>query len=382
MKTRIKKVWRIFRFQERFELADDSRSCRKGPLLFVREYVGSGQDDEAINYKRQVSACRARENWRVLVTVFLDLREIAANYSRCYRGYLLDERFEPANINKIAEWIFLDVKEACKVLKELEQIGLIEKVSMPKFDLTRNKPPEDNENNGVKNTNFRKFPEKSGKIRKPFKKRKGKSEGKEKKKKTGKPEGKAKAKSNPKAQSAKATAGQEQGQANPNPNRNPKDNPKDNPTESDGRVGSSKQEIHRDPPRQSFKPFKPPGQLGVVLQKLYNPAAEEFAKSVYSAIGTPYPQTTKEGHSELACWKIAWAKAQIAGITPQGLSSLWGRTMKEAVRLKAKRQRKQVKWHKSPEAVLRWLFDRFMKNAERAAEYANNAEPACAMGVG
>jgi hypothetical protein len=141
-RAKIKKVWRIFRFEARFELPDDVRFCRSGPLVYIRDYVGSGQDDESINYKRQIGACKASPNRHTLISVFSELREIAANHSRCYRGYLLDERYEPAGINKIAIWVGLKPAEAEKIIKELEEIGLIEQVPMPVFDPSVNEPPK------------------------------------------------------------------------------------------------------------------------------------------------------------------------------------------------------------------------------------------------
>ena len=115
-------------------MPDNVRFCRKGPLIYIRDYVGSGQDDESINYKRQITACEISPNRHILISVFSKLREIAANHSRCYRGYLLDERYESASMSKIAIWTGLKQHETMKIITELENIGLLENVPMPKFD--------------------------------------------------------------------------------------------------------------------------------------------------------------------------------------------------------------------------------------------------------
>ena len=401
-KTRAKKVWKIFRFQERFELPDNVRfdSYIYQPLKYIRDYVGSGQDDEAVNYKRQIMTCRTSLNRHKLLAVFSDLREIAANCSKCFRGYILDERFEPASVTKIAGWVGLNTSETCKILKELEQIGLIEKVSIPKFE-----PPVKGEGGGkeVKKQKSRARTCAHEQSREPFNKYKYKYKDKsgngkknKKKKKTGKPETKYKpeTKSKPKKRKMQActitSQKQRQADSNPNsnPNRNPNRNPIVNPTASDGRVGNYKPRSHTDPPLQSqTTQYKDPAQLGIVLQKLFNPEAEEFAGAVYRAIGTPYLPDNQEGRSEIACWKMAWAKAQMAGITPFASKALWDRTIREAGKLNCKRQRKSVKWKKSPEAVLRWMFDRFLKNAMQRAclvddRRTERIEPGCAMGVG
>jgi len=141
-KKRIKKVWRIFRFKERFELADNVRFCRQSPLLFTRDFVGSGKDDESIGYAQQMQILRMSPRRLVLKGAFGELKEIAANRSRAYRGYLLDERFEPATDSRVAMWLGLEIKEARSILKELAKIGLIERVDLPIFDERENLPPD------------------------------------------------------------------------------------------------------------------------------------------------------------------------------------------------------------------------------------------------
>ncbi len=350
-KTRAKKVRRIFRFQERFELPDDVRYDRKRPLAYIRYYVGSGQDDESINFKRQIAACKANQRRHILLAVFNDLLEIAANYSKAYRGYILDENFRPAGIAKIAGWVGLRVDETGEILRKLEQIGLIEIVSMPEFDLSVNG------DRGEK-TKSRARTENPGKPRAPLK-NKGKSESGNGKGKRNKKTGKEPESEKGKEQTLSQAQFKSQDQQTSNPTNNPK--------ESDDQVGNDKLGIRiNNPPGQSLsKQYRQTEKLGGVLHKLYDPEADEFAMAVYKAIGT-HAKDEREKHSELACWKNAWAKAQLAGIAPSYLTALWDRVMREAEKLHIKRRRK-IQWRNSPEAVLRWLFDRLLADAKRRA---------------
>ncbi len=142
---RTAKVWHIFRFQERFELPDDARYCRKSPLLYTRDYVGSGNDDESISYHQQICILRSRPNRLELRGVFAELREIAANRSRAYRGYLLDEKLQPASDKKVSQWLDLDIAKTKKILHDLTEIGLLERVELPDFDPSDNESPAENE---------------------------------------------------------------------------------------------------------------------------------------------------------------------------------------------------------------------------------------------
>lgn len=128
-------VWKIFRFEQRYELADDVRFGRERPLVFVRDYVGSGTDDESIRTGQQMMALMQRPGALELRGAFTILREMAANRSRLYRGYLLDENLGPADTRKIALWLGVDVRKAGRILRELgpDGVGLLEKASMPAF---------------------------------------------------------------------------------------------------------------------------------------------------------------------------------------------------------------------------------------------------------
>jgi hypothetical protein len=105
------KIWHIYHFAERFELSGDVRYSPKKPLIYTKSYVGSGTDNESISYGHQLNAIRTSPNRVHLRSAFEELKEVAANRSRAYRGFLLDERLKPASIQRIAKWIGEDLKQ-------------------------------------------------------------------------------------------------------------------------------------------------------------------------------------------------------------------------------------------------------------------------------
>ena len=143
--TRKVKVWHICRFAELFELPEDARYCRKSPLVYTREFVGSGTDDVSIEYKQQINVIKAHPNRHVLRSVFDDLKEIAANKSRAYRGYLLGQGYKPADDRLISMWVGLDLAATKKALRQLAEIGLVERMELPAFDPDTNEPPTKDE---------------------------------------------------------------------------------------------------------------------------------------------------------------------------------------------------------------------------------------------
>ena len=77
----------------------------------------------------------------LLCGVFSKLKNLAANRSRAFRGYLIDENKKPATTKRIGQWLGLDEKRAAAALEKLRVARLIERIDMPKFDLTVNDDP-------------------------------------------------------------------------------------------------------------------------------------------------------------------------------------------------------------------------------------------------
>ena len=353
---RAKKVWYIFQFKERFELPDDVRFCRRGPLQFVREYVGSGQTDVSITYKQQLEAVKTSPNRHILRSIFDDLREIAANRSRCYRGYLLDEKNQPATEKKIAQWVGLEPSECRRVLKELADIGLIERVPLPEFDITENEIP-------------RKSKRRSDRSRKPGS-RGGKKRGK----------GKSSSAHEPARASSSAFTETVNGNGNGNNKGNKKQTAKPlsnggiNQERTSGRdmrgQGVMREEIPTAPTTTPL--FSPTGSdAGVGHRSLdssvpdlprsvltpppkYGDEAKQFGFEIFKALRVQHNPTSPEGRRELGGFASAWQTAQISGIS--SLNELWQASVQDATRIGLKRGR--TRWRKGPEATWRWLFNK------------------------
>lgn len=338
-RQQVKKVWRIFRFKERFELKEDVRFCRSGPLLFIRDYVGSGQDDEAIKYKQQIAICESAPNRYELLFVFWKLREIAANHSRAYRGYLLDEKFEPASINKISVWVGIDVKKTERIMKQLEQIGLIEQVKKPEFDLSENELPG------------RKHGSKSRKSSRAHRTARARSRKNVTARNALKKEGKYKTESKKVKKKITKSGSDRARPGNPT-----------NPNRTDGEAGQERNIISKPLPRRSYPGYTDIESLGDVLNCYYNPDCHQFALDVIKAAGIPFFQDSLEYKQEFGVWKKAWALALSTNLSPAELAELRDRFMTECSRIK-RRRNKPAQFKKSPERVLRWLFGRLLEAA-------------------
>ena len=134
--------WHVFRFHERFELADDQRFCRKGPLVYSRDYV-SAADDESATYLQQLDALSRRQNGLELEGAWSRIRRAASSRSRAYRGWLLTASNCPMSATEIGRKVlFCDPRRATRILKTLAEIGLIEQARCPTFDLSENEAPK------------------------------------------------------------------------------------------------------------------------------------------------------------------------------------------------------------------------------------------------
>ena len=416
---RAKYIWHIFRFQERFELSDDVRYCRRSPLLFTRDFVGSGQDDEAISYQQQMNVLKTRDNRLVLRGAFHELKEIAANRSRCYRGYLLDERFRPATERKISQWLNVDIKLARKILKDLADIGLIERVPVPQFDPTVNDPPEkkpkakdepaqpgrkpvgrkpkpsknagQTRGGGSKNAAIPGATGNAGNSTEAFTRGNG----------NGKNEN---GNSEVQSESEKGKTGKkrkkEKAQAAPVPGKrkklNPPSTPSDNPKAKAKQKNNAQLKLHRNTTPEGTgeekrttsspatthptfpsiptvsdagggkgdsesNPTKPPhvgsGSFVNRVEKLYDSSCQEFAGKIYRELRIPHEMDSTVGRQELGNFATAWSLAQVAGLQPAQLATLWDKSVKEAKAIGLKYKR-GVKFTKGPGAVWRSIFNK------------------------
>jgi hypothetical protein len=137
------KVWRIYRYAERYELKDDDRRCRKSALQFTRDFVSVMAGNEAVGYHQQLSMLQNGdgEEYFVLFGLYRTLINEAGKRSRAYRGYLLDAANGPLSDAKLARMFKIHVKKMSKLLRRLEVVDLLERVDVPEWDLTLDELP-------------------------------------------------------------------------------------------------------------------------------------------------------------------------------------------------------------------------------------------------
>ena len=129
-KTRVRKVWYIARFKERYEYRDDKH--KQGSLEYTKSFVNANRDPESRHFIDQIEELKEKETWLRLEGIFNELMRRAADDTYQYRGYLLHQH-KPADAARIAVWLRCDVKICQRDLADLESVGLIEQVPLPDF---------------------------------------------------------------------------------------------------------------------------------------------------------------------------------------------------------------------------------------------------------
>lgn len=303
------KVYHISRFRQRYELPDDVRYNRGSPLKYTKDFVGSGSDDESCAFWRQLMALRSKKNYDSLRGNFADLKCVAGNQSKEYRGYLLDSNFKPASVKDIGRWLRKTEKQAEIIIKELLDVGLLERVPCPLF----NGSPE-------KSGRARKNPGKSGKRRKSLKK---------------KTKAKTKVKVNGKGKSKK------------NKKRLRKDKPNVKNPPSTTQPIKPQVSARRESVIQFTAPseLKNTGLLGDIAKKIlyrYNPDSKQFAYEIYQALALPWDLESEEGKRELGCFASVWQKViSVDGIPQPVINQLRARAISEAKKIARRKQNKK-----------------------------------------
>lgn len=308
--ARAKRVWHISRFRERYELPDDVRYDRGSPLKYTKDFVGSGRDDESCAFWRQLMALRSKKNYDSLRGNFADLKCIAGNQSKEKRGYLLGSNFQPASAKEIGSWLRKNEKQARGIIKDLSEVGLLERVACPVF----NGSPE-------KSGRARKRPGKSGKRRKPLKK-------------------KTKAKIRKKVKTNVKTNGE--GNTKRAKERQVKEHP--TPTTQSLKPQDFAKEgsvIHfPDPPKLKDTQFL--GHIARGILHKYNPEAKQFAVEIYQALELPWDLKSEMGKRELGCFASIWQKViSVEGIPSPVINQLRARAISEAQKIAKRKQNKR-----------------------------------------
>ena len=137
------KAWHIFHFEQRYELPEDMRMCRKSGLQYSRDFVGVAAGDEAAGYHKQFGLLCNGDGFEscMLFGLYRRLVNLAAEQSRAKRGYLIDAEDRPLTAAQIGKLVHIPAADMRKLLKRFANVKLLEQVDLPQFDMTRNKMP-------------------------------------------------------------------------------------------------------------------------------------------------------------------------------------------------------------------------------------------------
>ena len=239
-------------------------------------------------------ALRSKRNWLALRGAFSELKNVAGNMSKEYRGYLLGSNFQPATVKEIGKWLGVGEKKAHKIIVELTDVGLLERVTLPKFN-----------GSPVKSGRARKRTCKSGKRRNALNK---------------------KVKANGKGKKKVNKRRQKQSQKAPPATTQPI---KPHDSAEKGRL------IQFSAPSE-LKNTELLGDIGKRILHRYNPHAKRFALEIYQALKLPWDPMSEEGKRELGCFASMWHNVDI----PQA-DELWARAVSEARKIARRRQNRK-----------------------------------------
>lgn len=319
--SRGRKVWHITDFRPIFELSDDLRKKRPGPLTYTKSPVTltAGSKVHDIKLWERLQQLKSRPERHLLRSVFEDLKCWAGLKTIKDRGYLITTEGQPASYEYIAGQLKMDIEEVKKALPILEEIGLIEKVPKKTPDKSgRGRTKPDKSGHGRKKTDKAKRkrtkPDSTGTKRKPLK-NKNKTNG----------NGKDKSKDNKKRLS------------------------KDKPQQK-APPAKTTQPLEPQIPQKggTLIQFTPPSELKLQNIKLmddiaaknmvhrYNPFAKQFAFEIYKALELPWDPTSEMGRRELGCFASMWQKTNLPDA-----DELWTRAISEARKIAKRRQNRK-----------------------------------------
>lgn len=310
-KCRGRKVWHITDFRSLFELSDDLRKKRPGPLTFTKSPVTltAGSKVPDINLWERLQQLKSRPERHLLRSVFEDLKCWAGLKTIKDRGFLVTTEGQPASYEYIAAQLKLKVDEVKQAMALLEEIGLLERMPV------KIKKSPDTSGQGRTKTDLsghsRKKPDTAGRKRKPLKK-KSKTNG----------NGKGKSKGNKKRLS----------KDKPNAIKVPPSTTQPIKPQTSAKGGT-------------LIPFASPSKLkntellgdiaGDMIHK-YNPHAKRFALEIYRALKLPWDPKSEMGRRELGCFASMWHS-----IDSHNGDELWARAVAEAKKIGKRRQNKK-----------------------------------------
>lgn len=302
-----KKVWRIFRFTERFELKDKDRHCRKTALLFSKRFVSDAAGQEAMWYFQQFAMlCNGSgEEEALLDGLYGKLINLASMHRREMRGYLLDVEGHPLSAAQIANMLNFKPQKMSQFLQRFQAVKLIEKTELPEFDLQDEQQNKPNRKKHARSTQSkRRHPAGNPQAtrRQPANAINNKNKTKVKKKTKDKEEAKDKG----------VSQGKDVREINNRQIKQPKAELPTKPKISE--AGGSVRQI-----RQSAGPLDSVQKLGDVAKGIIvklDPQANQFAQEIYAILKLPWPQDHQEYNREIGCFREQFHNAQRLGLPP------------------------------------------------------------------
>lgn len=328
-----KKVWRITDWEAIYELTDDVRKKRPGPLTYTKSQVtisGLSKAEEVRHYE-MMKELKARPERHLLRSILQDLTNWTGAKHFGPRGFLITTDGKSARYDYIAAQLeHLDVDELKKAMRILSEIGLIERVTL---------------NGELISGPKRIGPDESGRKHKPLKKDKRTSGSKKKspnRTKAKKSSGNDKSlRAKDKRQTANShksnvLKGQTEYQTTTPPTTTPPFMPK--ASDAEGSL------IKFTAPPGSVKHNRSgPQKLGDIIAGMehrYHQDAKEFGYEIYRALKLRWEPTSPQGRRELGCFASMWMKAKRTNISSQALNELRDRAIHEAQKLGRKRQKR------------------------------------------
>lgn len=299
-KRRTRRVWRISRYRQRFEMPDQWRRQMARPLEYARDFVGTNAGQEAAKYQQQIAMLGEGRNATLRFGLFRQLVGLASNQDRPYRGYLLDADLQPLTDAMLAKLLKWDLAELRKELKALVDAGLVERAVEPDYiaqdeaDL-----PAAGDSEG-ENGQVRSCAATCGNVRAPFKKRVKRKSKQEKKSGIRDPEGSARRASG----SQEASAEKVQGQSRKSPEPEKPESSKEF-----GGLGATGGDAPK-PPAPAYRGRTRSVRLGDYLH-WNDPESVDFGRSVYAALygsEPPADLTTCSSRvkAEVGCFAAEW----------------------------------------------------------------------------
>jgi hypothetical protein len=307
-KRSAQRAWRITDFEDLFELPDDVRKARSGPLTYIKNIINlSAWASEAeVAYFERMKLLKAHKNRHLLRSVFDDLLAWVGDKPYGPRGWCVDGGNKPADCKYIACQLGETVANIKAAFRNLASIGLIERVEYT----------------------FRNGPERSGSFRRPSRgsgkgKNKVKKPAASKKKRKKKKTTSAKTKSSVQEgnltgypQSQDQVTGQGPGQPKPKPQKQPQEH-----SQAQTKLQSKPQPIKPSKSDEGGQvlPFAGPpgsanvhriGEVAMGIMHRYDPDCVAFGLEVYRLLKLPWAEDSLEAWREICSFGSVWSKAK------------------------------------------------------------------------